>query len=459
MTTIIITNENQLTTLINTYTTIIFGASFTITNNTNFITISGSNIIIDGRNNTLTITSNNFAGLIQNITNTNTNILIKNINIISTSALDSNGGWLCQSNFQNGNIVNCNSNGLISINGGGIFGQACYNCIATNCFSTGSIGQYAGGIFGSYSVNCKAISCYSIGTIGNYAGGIFGLGTNYTFDGSSYSPSVIVDQDGNAIANLGNPNNYGIITSSSAYNCYSVGSIGKYSGGIFGYFAYKSIVNNCYTLGNGNTGSGGIFAYNFYEFSSIIIPTDTSCTANSCYTIGNSLSGDGIFCYNITNIVSNVKIMCFSEQYDSINFIPMWNDKNANKILYGLGKFWIDIDKKLNNIPWLLLNFNQELYIPNYKKIKCKKSKSIEGILVPTYDIISINNKKVKKNISINNDNGQLTFNKVKYGKYKINIINGIKIIITNNYGNYYIYSNYNINYFYLKSAWNDKSV
>jgi hypothetical protein len=119
----------------------------------------------------------------------------------------------------------------------------------------------------------------------------------------------------------------------------------------------------------------------------------------------------------------------------------------------------VDIDKKLSNIPWLLFNFNQELYISNYKKIKCKKSKSIEGILVPTYDIISINNKKVKKNISINNDNGQLTFNKVKCGKYEINIINGIKIIITNNYGSFYIYSNYNINYFYLKSTWNDKSI
>jgi hypothetical protein len=92
MTTIIITNENQLTTMINNNTTIIFGASFTITNISNFITISGSKIIIDGHNNTLTITSNNYAGLIQNIVNTNIDILIKNINIISTSALDSNGG-------------------------------------------------------------------------------------------------------------------------------------------------------------------------------------------------------------------------------------------------------------------------------------------------------------------------------------------------------------------------------
>jgi hypothetical protein len=453
MTTITITDENQLSSFspISSSTTIIIEASFTITNINNYITINGSNITINGQNNTLTVNVLNYPGLVQNTSIINTNIIIKNIIVVSSNTLASYNGWICQQGFCNGIISFCNSNGVIPTNGGGICGSQIYNCIILNCFSTGQIGQYAGGIIGSYSVNCNVSYSYSYGSIGNYGGGIFGFGTNYTFDGISYSPATPIDQDGNQINPLSTTNN-NLVTQSTVIASYSMGSISSYAGGFFGYFAYTCSTTNCYSLGIGNILSGGIFAPNFYLTSNIIIPTATNCFARNCYTVGSNLSGDGIFAYNNTNITTNTKKCCYNEESNN------WIDKHACKVLLNdLGSVWIDINPKLSNIPWLLISFSNQFYNPNYLETCNKYAVSSYGSLEPIYNIVNVNGCTSPCNITIDASNGQLYFNKVKPGNYKILVINGIKNIFSSNSYNYYTFTNYNFTNFYLCSKYKSK--
>jgi hypothetical protein len=454
MTTVTITSESQLPSIIYTSgMTILIGASFTITNILNFITIGSSNVTINGQFNTITISALNWPGLVQNGTGVSispyTNITIKNLIINSSSTLAINAGWICQLGFCNGQILFCSSNGLITSNSGGILGQECYACAATNCFSTGQIGTYAGGIFGSYSVNCNTTQCYSFGSIGNYAGGIFGFGNNYIYNGVLYSPSDILDQSGSQLHNLLYANNYVDVPSYSvAIACYSVGSIGQYGGGIFGYFAYMSRACNCYSLGNGSTLSGGIFAPNYYLSSPtpVYYPSTTLCSTAYCYTIGIALSGNGIFAQTgLTN----------TESYSKAELSGIWRDCNAKYYLQSVGCIWIDIDKCSSHIPYLLKSFNRNLYTCPYQKIKCKHATSSAGKFAPSYQILRVNGHKKPCNISINETTGVMSFNKVKKATYKIKIINGLKTNVYNTcISNYYVWTGYNISNFILKSKY-----
>lgn len=182
--------------------------------------------MINGQSNTLLINVSNYPGFILNNNPTYTNIIIKNLIINPTNSLytlANYSGWICQAGFCNGTISFCNTNGIIPENGGGICGSQSYNCEISNCFSTGEISLYGGGILGSYTQNCNVSKSYSIGLIGSYAGGIFGFGTNYSFDGSSYSPSSILDQDGNQINLISNPSVGSSLSSSLVTASYSMG--------------------------------------------------------------------------------------------------------------------------------------------------------------------------------------------------------------------------------------------
>lgn len=389
----IITNQDGLTgtneSIYGGVTNLLIGNNFTISNPLKYITIYNNNVTIDGQFNTLTVSTPNYPGLVGN-TGPSVNVTIKNLNIVTCGnpslELGYTGGWVCQSNFTNGTITNCSSNGIISNNGGGIVGPSSTNCTTTYCYSNGSIGSSGGGIYGFGCTGCTANYCYSTGSIGSYGGGIFGSGCT---------------------------------------GC---------------------VATNTYSVGNGSTLSGGIFGSGC-----------TGSTANFCYTAGATLSNDGIFAtYNSTN-----KIYCsFSELYNSCDKIPVWKDKNAKKILRGLGCIWIDINKCSSHVPWLLKTLNKQLYWPNCQKIKCSYATSNNGLVntnCNTWDIIRVNGDKPPHSININSSSGQLVFNKVKKGKYQIKIINGAKVNLPSNYVGfcgYYTYSAYNINNYFLKSKY-----
>jgi len=269
-------------------------------------------VIENGRGNTDTITQTGFS-----------NIIIKNINILSdnssmspdASTVDS-GGWLCRSHYgnsitegsltiekctSNGNIgyleggligprmcifaknftleiLECSSSGNISttvnLGGGGITGYRAFQEIEnatitmSDCYSNGIINANAGGIFGQQSfqemVNGRIFifNCYSTGNIsGQNSGGIFGIFGCYQMSGGSINVS----------------------------GCYSTGDLsGDFSGGIFGNRGgYKMsggdiTVFVCYSTGKvEGIESGGIFGYGGgYEMS------DGDIIVSNCYSIG-----------------------------------------------------------------------------------------------------------------------------------------------------------------------------
>lgn len=447
---------------INSGVTISLDSNINLNTNNQYFIIGGSNIIFDGKNYKIYISKTiNYDGLFQNNNLVNSNIILQYLNIISNnSTISSTNGWICQSRFCNGTVKFSKTDGEIQINSGGIFGQGCYNCISINNFTSGTIGIYAGGIFGSYCLNCYCYDSYTFGNIGNYAGGIFGFGTNYIYDGISYNPTNIIDQDGNSINELTIPNNYGIVSTSSVSNSYSLGSIGQYAGGIFGYFAYNCNVFNSYSVGNGNNlipyTAGGIYAMNFYYTSSIYFPSSTNCSVSNSYTSGSYLATDGIFSFSNSNIITNIKTNCFSEQYNNTcSDIQIFNNCNAITVLQQIGKVWLVPNLCTNNSPFILASFIKPLYDCNYKKVKhCQIKHSKKGIYTSSYYILDINYYVKPQSITICNMTGQLNFNKVHCGDYSIRVLNGKKIyILSVNNINYSItYIDYNTCIYYLKS-------
>jgi hypothetical protein len=199
--------------------------------------------------------------------------------------------------------------------------------------------------------------------------------------------------------------------------------------------------------------SGGIYAYNYYVQNESYYPTTTLCTASNCYTIGYSLGSDGIF--GQTGL-TNTKANCFSELTDSIDKITIWKDSNAMKTLIGYRNIWIKPNICACNNPWLLLSYNTTLYSPNKEITKCKKSYSVNGSLLPSYYIISVNNRAQSCNIKINNLTGKLNFKNIKRGKYLIMVLNGTPFQYALSC-NYYTFINYNINYFGFISKYNPR--
>jgi hypothetical protein len=449
--------------IINSGVTITLGSNINLTSNSQYFIIGGSNVIFDGSIYKINLSSiTNYAGLFQNNTLSYTNIILQNINMLCNgSTMIDDAAWICQSGFLNGQVKFSKTNGQISSNSGGIFGQGCYNCVSTNNYTSGTIETYGGGIFGSYCVNCSCSESYTSGPIGNYSGGIFGFGTNYIYNGISYSPSDILDQSGNQIINPPTfSNNYGTVTTCTVSNSYSLGSIGQYAGGIFGYFAYKCLVSNCYSAGNGNNSipytSGGIYAMNFYSTSGIYYPSATNCSASNCYTSGSFLTLDGIFSFTNTNITTNTKTSCFSEQYNN-PCVPfqVFNNYNACTVLQQIGQVWLVPDLCKNASPFILASFTKPLYDCNFKKIKhCDEKTSEKGNYPPSYYILDVNCCLRPSSITINHTTGKLNFDKVKCGEYAIRVLNGGKnyIISGDNIAYSITYVDYNVCIYYLKS-------
>lgn len=431
-------------------TSLILSESITLSAVDQYFIIGGSNILINGNYYTINITVGNYAGLVQNgtagVSSVYTNIVIKNININTTNIPAANAGWICRQGFCNGTVSFCSTNGITPMNGGGIYGNVCCDSTATNCFSTGNIvGLFSGGIFGSYSLNCTATQCYTTGTINNYCGGIFGFGTNYTYDDDAMIPSNTVDQNGTDLNLLTTINNFETVSGSSAVACYSFGQIGGYSGGIFGYFAYKCTASNCYSYGTGTVQSGGIFASNFYNTT----PTSPTCTANNCYTVGITLAGDGIYAYTGINNTTNIESYCKSEG------TGVWKDCNAKHYLSGVGCVWIDISVCSTNVPYLLKSYNRQLYACPYKKIKCSSGTSSAGLITnPMYQILKVNGCKPPHCFAINIISGIQSWSKLHKGKYKIKIINGTKITVNTTVNTTYTWTNYNISNYLLKCTY-----
>ena len=458
----VITNLSVLTwplTISASNITVTLGTDLTFNTLSQYFIIGAgiTNITIDGQNYNINMSGMvGYIGLVQNTNILNTNITIKNINVVcdSISSLTATNGWLTGTAFVNGTILFCNSNGSIPVNGGGICGSNTYLTSCINCYSMGSIGQFSGGIFGPYSLNCNATNCYSSGNIGQYAGGIFGFGTNYIWDGTVYSPSDIVDQSGNPGINALNPlSAYSPVTIlSTVTSSYSLGSIGQYAGGIFGYFSYSVTVTNSFSAGTGTDSSaGGIYALNFYYNGSIMTPLTCLCSAINCYVSGGGMSTDGIFSFSGTNNSGNVRTNCYSELYTS-PYIVGWNSCHALTCLTGLGVTWIKISCDKKSI-WLLKTFCNKLYSKNCKKISCKNGKSKKGLYSAMYHIWNMKNKSIK----IDCYDGRLTFHKVKCGKYKIKIINGTKIQMGTYCNNNFTWINYRLGEYFLKSTYKPK--
>jgi hypothetical protein len=452
-------------------TNLIFDAHETNDVSDFYFIIVGSNVSFNGNCKKITITydaTNPYPGLISNIGSElpsyYTNIYVHDLDIVSTSptslnALQVESGWFFQNNFNNGIGKFLSSDGLISTNGGGVYGAGSFNCKAINCFSSGTITDSAGGIFGSYCLNCVALNCYSVGEIGtdeivrcgsyssdtledaHYAGGIFGAGANHTKLLKCYENELVYTTL------------YCYIDKRSSYaiNCYSIGNISESSGGIFGFFAQKTLAKNCYSVGFGssNITSGGIYAPNFIPFSENDKPY---CCATNCYTAGGNLSLDGIFSFVCINNKTNTKKYCYSEQYDCKSGITVWKDSHANKILKAIDNVWIDVDLSSEHVPYLLRSFDKKLYCSSYDKHKKSCGVTRQGMLHPSYYLISVNNEKTCKKFEINHSNGRVSFSKLELELYKLKIVNGIKINIGSNFtNNYYTFIDYNINNLFLK--------
>ena len=200
----------------------------------------------------------------------------------------------------------------------------------------------------------------------------------------------------------------------------------------------------------------GIYAINFYDQSSIYLPLSTNCSAIYCYTCGSYLATDVIFSYNGSNLTTNTKNNCFSEQYENPNdTIQIFNNCNAAKILQEIGNIWLVPILCTNNSPFILASFIKPLYDCNHKKIKkCEKTHSKKGNFLSNYYIIDVNCCLQPSSISICKMIGKLNFNKVNCGEYSIRILNGkIKYILSKENIDYAItYVDYNTCIYYLIS-------
>ena len=333
-----------------------------------YFDIQSTGVTIDGDNQTFTITSAT-DGLFRNGTSSQSgfnNVTIQNVSVDgSSTTVNYQGGWVCQSYFGNGasnNLVQyCNSIGAISGNeSGGILGSyagnnsgtvsanSCYskgdisaedaggiygsnagystgNVTATNCYSEGDMsGLYSGGIYGSnagYSTgNVTATNCYSKGSIlgnGNESGGIYG---SYAGNNSGTVSATGCYSEGDISAE----NAGGIYGSYAGYstgnvtatNCYSKGVIsGNYSGGILGSYAGNNSgtvsADNCYSEGviSGNYSGGILGSYAGNNYGTV--------SADNCYSEGDisGYNSGGIFGANggNTNQGSVTASNCYSQ--------------------------------------------------------------------------------------------------------------------------------------------------
>jgi len=341
--------------------TIFFTTNMTFTNASGgvncYFVCAGSNITFDGSQNTITLDGiSNYPGLIRNgdaLSTGYNNVVVKNINVdnlLNSSSITSDGGYICQSYFSKNatsNIVqNCSSSGDIGIGGntnGGIVGSyvginggsidiiGCFSTGAilaqysggitgryvgqnggsvniTSCYSTGVVNSYyGGGICGIYTCNANITYCYSAGNIGPVAygcGGIVGgyacsdLATDIVTISTCFSLGDITGSVG-MVGSIGGvvggfsgsastPGTLNIIS------CYSMGAISEGRSGICGVGGANTNITNCYSLGNIGNGGFGIAYGMDGSFTSTSVMNITNC-----YSLGNiGANGAGI-CHGI----------------------------------------------------------------------------------------------------------------------------------------------------------------
>jgi hypothetical protein len=240
----------------------------------NFYFIFGSpNITFNGSNKNMLMNVSLYPGLFNNgsfIQNGYSNIIIKNINILSNSGINTlatGAGWFCQESYSHSATNNILDN------------------LFSNCTITRGSGVTRGG-----------------GICGNYCGR---TGGSVTIQYCSTSGNISGTGSGGICGDFCGALN-GTVTIN---NCYSTGSISANggAGGIIGPSAGRSngtvTINNCYSTGNiSGSGAGGIVGWQFGDTSNKL------CQINKCYSTGN-ISGDwtggiaGVWCgYNGNNL-------------------------------------------------------------------------------------------------------------------------------------------------------------
>jgi hypothetical protein len=312
-----------------------------------------------------------YPGVFQNGTsgsNGVSDISIYNLTVNSTaSALAVGGGWVAQSYFSKGAlnnlIVNCNSNGSITVDsaggiagdqvGGNAGGLSIIGC--SNSGSTIVSGGIVGASAGIGGGEVDVFQCFTSGVIGTNAGGIFGINagnTGYVSASNCYSTGLI-DTSGGGIFGASAAIGSGQV---QANNCYSTGAIGTSAGGIYGANAASpagsATANNCYSTGSIPNAAGGIFGANF----------DTTAIASNCYTSGDiiGVTDGGIYSNSSDDNLRGADNYSEGNNDNS----GSWSSVNANAHLTGIpspivGTTWSQI---AINTPYELTNMGYSPY-------------------------------------------------------------------------------------------------
>lgn len=474
-----VTNTNPT---ISTILTVSFASGIT-TDNSDFAFIAGSHYItFDGLYNTLTLNGEISQGVF--LTNSNHTIKINNFTITGTNIMNSfcynfgsninhisgfnptinfcslencvNNKPIGQGMVSSGSVTSgtalitgCTNNAEIPYSAGGICGNfAVINgtLTITYCVNNGNIGATSGGIIGPQNAGIVIIeNCINNGSIGSQAGGIAGEACCYLNTSSNYmtinkciNTSDVLNTASGGITgqSYGQSSNETVVC--SVTNCYSTGSvINNLCGGICGInIAINGSptvnITNCYTLGNISASGAGICGYSGGGgFPSVNI---TNCYSYGTYNNDNGIAevGSG---FNITN--------CYSAN-------GSWSDTSANASLTGIptnfynnnpGTTWA---KVINNTstPYVLSVFNSAVYDPSMVEQSRSNYTSDHGLFQSdySYNLLSVNNS-TPSNVSINSNNGALTFTNVLTG-----ISKRAEVFVTKGTAPYY--NNYNLNTF-----------
>ncbi len=331
---------------------VIFTTDITITASTQYFACGSTNIQfgsqtlnVNGTRPIITVSNvTNYTGFIENGSSGAdgyNNVSIYNLVITPTGTTTQNtdGGWVCRTNFckgaTNNLVVNCSSSGTIK--GGGIVGGfaarlgspslAVASLTVRGCTSSGDITATCGGIVGYNSGTNNGCSitvenCSSSGTIASGGGGILGAGCG---TGTSVITVTNCYSTGNNTTGGGI---FGQSTggTSSATNCYSIGTISSSGGGIYGANAGSgggfASCSNCFSTGS-ITSAGGIYGSGFNVAGAI---------TSRCYTSGakSGATAGGIWYNNGTDNLQGTNT--YSE---SNNSSSGWNDVNSAQYLQG----------------------------------------------------------------------------------------------------------------------------
>ncbi len=382
--------------------TVKLGEDIKLVNETEYFIFGSDNVTLDGQNYTITIEStDNYPGLVQN---SKSNTTVKNIKLLiykeeNPSNLAEDAGWICQKNYsrnsdgfnngKNNKIINCSSDGGISINGGGIIGSYALYLTVSNCYSTGNIGEDGGGIIGSSAKYVVVSNCYSTGNITS-GGGIVGYGAEDVAISDCYSTGNVTGNVSNNYRGENTTNNFGgCIVGNRAItilvsNCYSTGNVtSKIGGGIIGAYSSKVEVSNCYSAGTiGAYGGSIVGAY-----------TNKTKVVN-CYSV-----------YSVRIIGESGWEEINIQNSGSSN--GSWSNDDARKYLTNIPTVWTyDFSDPNTQKPWLLSSFNKPFYnITNNTIIRNSSSYTSETAINTGYifKILSVNNNVVvSDNVSIN---------------------------------------------------------